>query len=164
MVEFLKGIAITGVTLTGCEKAAHILNPDTLLPFSRQQYSKWRNDFPVFDAAWNDAAEAAYDAMEAEAVQRGSVGSVEEEFYGKNGEIISTKKRRSDTLLMFMLNGRRSGVFRNRTELTGPNGGPLQMTLAADDARARLAAKIQAKIAGAVASAPGDGDAGPTET
>lgn len=165
MQAFLVGVAKTGVAITGVDAAAEAgaVNPVTGLPFARIQYTKWRSEYPLFDAAWAEAAEAAYDRMEAEAVQRGNEGSVEEAFYGKDGELISTKKRRSDTLLMFMLNGRRSGVFRTRTEITGANGGPLQMELAASDARARLAAKIQAKIASAVASAPGDSDASSTE-
>ncbi len=44
-----------------------------------------------------------------------------------NGEpVILTVRKHSDTLLALLLKGRRKGIFAERTELTGADGGPVQ--------------------------------------
>ena len=42
------------------------------------------------------------------------------------GEIVGSVTRYSDACLIFYLKGRRGDVFRERTELTGAGGGPVQ--------------------------------------
>lgn len=49
--------------------------------------------------------------------------------------------KRSDTLLMFLLKGRRKKVFAERTEVTGPEGGAVQLD---DTARAARVAALMA--------------------
>lgn len=58
-----------------------------------------------------------------------------------NGQpIIMTVRKRSDPLLALLLKGRRKDVFADRTELTGANGGPVDML--DDNARAARAAAL----------------------
>ena len=41
------------------------------------------------------------------------------------GEVVGQVQRYSDTLLMFLLKGRRPEKFKDRTELTGKDGAPI---------------------------------------
>ena len=65
------------------------------------------------------------------------------------GEECGAVREYSDTLAMFMLNGRRPSVFKHRAALehTGRDGGPI----AIDDIRSRLAARVAAALAGEAA-------------
>ena len=42
------------------------------------------------------------------------------------GALVGTETRYSDQLLTLMLKGRRKGVYADRTELTGADGGPMR--------------------------------------
>ena len=83
----------------------------------RSNAYKLRDRRPEFAAAWDAALERAYDKLEREAYRRAHDG-VDEDVYHE-GAVCGTKRKYSDTLLMFLLNGRRSTVFKNRTELSG---------------------------------------------
>jgi len=95
---FLESLAKTGSVT---ESAA-----DCKIP--RRTVYNWRADDEAFAAAWEEAVELGTDALEDEAVRR-----------AKNG---------SDTLLIFMLKGRRPEKFKDRVaaEHTGKDGGPIR--------------------------------------
>lgn len=82
-----------------------------------------RAEDETFKAQWNVALEAGCDALEDEAVRRGMRG-VDEPVY-QGGKQVGTIRKYSDTLLMFILNGRRPEKFKHRHEHTGAGGRPL---------------------------------------
>ena len=90
----------------------------------RSQVWRRRQDDPEFDAAVKDAIEHAADKLETEARRRAIDGTEEPVYQG--GVLVGTKRVFSDSLLALLLKGRRKGVFAERTELTGANGGPVQ--------------------------------------
>ncbi len=76
-----------------------------------------------FAAAWDDAMEEGVDRVEQEAFRRAVEGW--EQGVWHQGEQVGTERRYSDALLALILKGRRKSVYADRTELTGPGGGPV---------------------------------------
>lgn len=70
---------------------------------------------PLFEEDYNNAIQFAYDKMEAEAYRRAVTGYDEELSYKgeKTGDVVT---RYSDSLLIFLLKGRRSDVFKDKVE------------------------------------------------
>lgn len=116
-----------------------------------------------FAKAWDDAMEEAIDKAEQEAYRRGVHGWHEpvvdkgrisyvykrnedgtfEMALDKDGQPIPlTIRKHSDSLLQFVLKGRRRSSYGDKTELTGANGGPVAMV---DDTKraARIAALLE---------------------
>ena len=115
-------------------------------------YSRWtayreRERDPAFAEAWDNAAEEAYDQLEQEARRRAFMGVDEPVFH--RGEIVGHKRVYSDSLVMPLL-GTYRRQFRPQTslELTGKDGGPVQLDEGAAAARvAALMALAQARKA-----------------
>lgn len=91
---------------------------------ARQTHYDWLNADPTYKERFFAAEEAATDILEDEARRRAVDGDEEPVgFYmGESSEYVI---KRSDTLLKFLLEGRRKKIFGRRTELTGPDGGPI---------------------------------------
>lgn len=87
---------------------------------------QWFKKDPKFSDAFADVREQAAQRLEDEAVSRATVGVDEPVFF--QGEIVGHVNKRSDSLLMFLLKGWMPGKYRDRlsTEISGPNGGPIQ--------------------------------------
>lgn len=83
----------------------------------------WRDEDEGFRARWNVALTEGCDALEDEAVRRGFEGTLEPVFQG--GKKVGEIRKYSDTLLMFILTGRRPERFKHRHEHTGAGGKPL---------------------------------------
>ena len=126
--RFLRALAQKG-TVTAAAKAAAI---------SRQHVYKWRESDPVFAKAWDEALDEAVDHMEAEARRRAVDGVLKPVYQG--GQRVGTIREYSDTLLIFLLKGAKPEKYRERSshELTGKDGGPIEVA----DARERLASRI----------------------
>lgn len=92
---------------------------------SRQNAYRIRERNPKFAKAWDSAIEKAMDKLEAEGYRRAFEGTEEPVFY--KGMECGAVRKYSDTLLMFLLNGRRGSVFKHRQEVSGPNGGPVEV-------------------------------------
>ncbi len=91
---------------------------------SRQTHYDWLNADPTYKPRFESAEEDSADRLEAEAIRRAVDGDeVPVGFY--MGEASEYVTQRSDTLLKFLLEGRRKKIFGRRTELTGPDGGPI---------------------------------------
>ena len=84
-----------------------------------------------FAAEWDAAIESGTDLLEDEARRRAFVGWEEPVYQG--GKLVGTKLKHSETLLIFLLNGRRPDKFKHRSELTGKNGAPIVFRLSKDD-------------------------------
>jgi hypothetical protein len=97
-----------------------------------------------FAKAWKDVYEEITDKLEEEGFRR-AVEGVEQDVFA-NGVVVGTKTVYSDSLLALMLQGRRSDVYRNKTatELSGPNGAPVELAALSDE---QLDAMLKAKMA-----------------
>jgi len=91
---------------------------------NRITVTRWRAKDESFSVAWDEALEEAKDLLEAEAWRRGVDGYDKPVTY--QGEITTTYKEYSDRMLEILLKAHRP-AFRERRELTGPEGGPVQL-------------------------------------
>lgn len=113
--RFLERLAATANVTESCEAA----------DIPRSTAYLWRKQDATFAKAWEEANDLGSDALEDEAVRRGRVGVLDPVFY--QGIECGSVRRYSDTLLIFMLKGRRPDRFKDRVsaEHSGPGGGPL---------------------------------------
>jgi hypothetical protein len=89
----------------------------------------WRaSPDPAFAEAMKVAEALACDRLEAEARRRAYDG-VERPVY-QNGRLVGTELVYENTLLMFLLKGMRPEKYRERHEITGAGGGPVQLARA----------------------------------
>ena len=79
----------------------------------------YRQTDEEFGAAWDEALEEGTDRLEDEARRRAVEGCEENVYY--QGKIIDTKRNYSDTLLIFLLKGRRPEKYRERFEHFTPD-------------------------------------------
>jgi len=87
----------------------------------------------AFMEGWDIARNVGVEIAEQEAWRRAHYGCVEPVFGSLGGEkgengagIIGYKIVRSDSLMQFMLKGNKPATYRDRTEISGPNGGPIE--------------------------------------
>lgn len=110
--------------------------------------NNWKKRFPHFNKACVDAYEESLDRLEEEARRRAEDG-VEVPVYHQGVQVGSVTKY-SDNLLMFLLNGRRSEVFKNRyaAEVSGPGGGAMQIqhNLNMQEIREKMREKLTSKV------------------
>lgn len=97
-------------------------------------YEQRKTDEP-FAQAWDDAIEEGTDALEDEAIRRGKEGTEKPVFH--QGKEVGTIREYSDTLLIFMLKGRRPGKFRERYNAVSLTDGGLSALLSAIDGQTR---------------------------
>lgn len=93
---------------------------------SRRIVPHWREHDPAFSAAFDQAAVEATDRLEAEARRR-AVDGVDEPVFHR-GEEVATVKKYSDLLLIFLLKGALPSKYRERHEVTGAGGGPIELS------------------------------------
>ena len=84
---------------------------------------------PRFAGQWDAALGVAIDHAEGEAYRR-AVEGVEKPVY-QGGELVGHIREHSDTLLIFLLKAHRRALYGevSRHELSGPDGGPLAVTV-----------------------------------
>lgn len=90
----------------------------------RRTHYDWLATDRAYAAEFEEALGRATDALEGEARRRAITGVDEPVFY--QGVQCGTVRKHSDTLLIFLLKGRRREVFGDKVEHTGRNGGPIQ--------------------------------------
>ncbi len=115
---FITALSLQGVVSYACQSAK----------VSRATVYEHRASHEDFAAAWDEALEVAADALELEARRRAHDG-VAEPVFGRVGKDedgeIGTIQKYSDTLLMFLLKGARPQKYRERHEISTPDGQPL---------------------------------------
>lgn len=122
---FLAAFAVAG-TIAGACRAAKITRPTA---------KAWKQKDPAFAAAWEEAIDAAGDNMEQHAIERATAGWLEPVFgtvYNEAGrpvgkQIVGHVRRKSDTLLIFLLKGAKPEKYADRKFLSGADGGPLKV-------------------------------------
>ncbi len=90
-----------------------------------QYTDQWLDD-DEFQAALRKAQNMAIDHLEAEAVRRATEGVKKPVGFYK-GEPSAFVREYSDTLLIVLLKANAPERYRERTEITGPDGGPLEI-------------------------------------
>jgi hypothetical protein len=106
-IAFLAALSATANVLRACEAAG----------IGRTTVYEWRNADEDFRKRWDRAAEIGADALEDEAVRRAHEGWEEPVFY--QGAQCATVRKYSDTLLIFLLKGRKPERYRERVEHSG---------------------------------------------
>jgi len=101
-----RGIATANVA-RACEAAG----------IGRTTAYEWREADEEFRRRWNKAAEIGAEALEDEAVRRAHEGWEDPVFY--QGTQCATVRKYSDTLLIFLLKGRKPERYRERIEHSG---------------------------------------------
>lgn len=86
-----------------------------LASVSRQTAYDWRESDEEFAAQWNEAVEFGTDELEEEARRRAFQGVDEPVFY--QGDECGTVRKYSDTLLIFLLKGRKPDKYRERVTI-----------------------------------------------
>jgi hypothetical protein len=87
----------------------------------------WRRADPDFAAAAEAAVARYVESLEQEADRR-AVEGVPRGIYYK-GQLVATEREYSDSLLMFRLKALAPERYRERQEVTGPNGGPQEVVI-----------------------------------
>lgn len=81
----------------------------------RATHYKWLKMDPEYAKGFAEAHEDAVDTAESELRRRGIHGTPEPVYY--KGEVVGSIQRYSDPCLIFYLKGRRSDVFKDRSEI-----------------------------------------------
>lgn len=123
--EFLNAISELG-TLSAAAKAVNI---------DRKSHYLWLETDEEYAERWEDAQEQYTEKLEREAGRRAVEGQDVGVYF--QGQKVGVEKRPSDILLMFLLKARKP-IYRDRTEITGANGGPLTVQAMRPDALSRL--------------------------
>lgn len=134
---FLKAFAGNGNVRLSCEIAK----------VGRATHYEWLKADVEYAARFKSAQEDAAEALEEEARRRAVEGVLEPAgwYQGSPGGNV---RRYSDTLLIFLLKGAKPEKYRERTELTGKDGGPIEtsdVSLLTDDERAERIASLLAR-------------------
>lgn len=89
----------------------------------RRTVYDWKANDPTFLTQYDDVEDDAVDGLEGEATRR-AVQGVDKPVY-QGGKLVGHVREYSDTLLIFLLKGKRPEVYRERFEHSGPKGGPI---------------------------------------
>lgn len=97
------------------ETGGNVSRACNAISLTRTRVYEWRTADPLFAAAWDEAVELGTDELEEEARRRAFSGVDEPVFY--QGEECGAVRRYSDTLLIFLLKGRRPDKYRERVTI-----------------------------------------------
>ena len=120
------------IFLEAYAKCGNVSRAATLSDIDRGQHYRWMLSDPKYAVAFEMAQEQAIELLEAEVRRRGLEGDKKYKF-DKAGKPIKHprtgepyyERQYSDTLLIFLLKSLKPGVYRDRVEHTGPDGGPI---------------------------------------
>lgn len=92
---------------------------------TRRQVYRWIESSEKFAAEFEDVKKEVIEQLEIEADRRAVAGVNKPVFY--KGRKVSSIREYSDTLLMFRLKGLAPERYRERHEISGPDGGPVEI-------------------------------------
>lgn len=120
--RFLKAFCQTG-NVSLAAKSAKVRRQTHYEWLDREVTDGIADQADSYTRAYTEAEAIAVDLLEGEAVRRAKDGVLEPVFQG--GKRVGSIRRYSDTLLIFLLKGRKPEMYRERFEHTGKNGTPL---------------------------------------
>jgi hypothetical protein len=143
----------TGHTVSAAAKAAKV---------SRSAAYKHREADEVFAGAWDAAIEEGTEILEEEAIRRATRGVKREKGIYHNGLRIGTdvETRYSDTLLIFLLKGRKPDVYRENTTVKHEGQIGIDDGGLSDERRGELIAAILDAARARTPGSPADESAG----
>lgn len=94
---------------------------------ARGLHNKWMASDPTYPERYALAQEAVADKLEKEAMRRAHDGVKEPVYY--QGERVGYVRKYSDQLMGLLLRGHRPKRYRDRTEISGPDGGPIETSV-----------------------------------
>lgn len=97
----------------------------------RTTHYRWLGEDEAYEKAFFEAKDAAIHVLEEEALRRAIDGWDEPVYQG--GELVGTKRKYSDTLLIWMGKAMAPKRHRDRTEISGEGGGPIQVGVGSSD-------------------------------
>lgn len=112
--KFLDAFIDEGTVLHACRVSK--IHPAT--------HRKWIATDEKYAKKFAEAQELVADTLEHESIRRARDGFLEPIY--QRGEKVGHIRRYSDSLMGKLLDGNRPSKFKQRTELSGPNGGPIQ--------------------------------------
>jgi hypothetical protein len=115
--------------LAAYRQTASITKAAAAAKVDRGMHYRWMRKNAGYRAAFERACEEAAQNLEDEAVRRATEGTLEPVFY--QGIKCGAVRRYSDGLMQFLLRGFRPLKYTARAEITGRDGGPLEVSLAA---------------------------------
>lgn len=123
--DFLEALRDTA----NVSRSAKVAGVARSMAYRERKASEW------FAKAWDDAIEEGVDYLEEEARRRAFEGTQKPVYQG--GVKVGAVREFSDTLMIFLLKGRRREVYGERRVLSGPDGGPIktESTSVSDTAR-----------------------------
>lgn len=116
--RFLAAYRITG-QVTAAAKAANV---------DKRLHYRWLKTSEGYKKAFADAQKEAAQLLEDEAVRRATEGTLEPVFY--QGIKCGVVRRYSDGLMQFLLRGFNPEKYGHKAQITGPNGGPIEVSIA----------------------------------
>jgi len=114
MVAMIQAFAQTG----------HIGLAARMAGISRRTHERWMLKYEKYNAAFAKTKASAGDFLESEAFSRATQGVEEPVYY--QGSVCGHITRYSDGLLQFLLRGAMPEKYGSKTEITGPQGGPIE--------------------------------------
>jgi hypothetical protein len=91
---------------------------------SRQSHYKWFRKNPKYAALFEKIKADAFSYLEAEAITRAGEGWEEPVYY--QGDVCGTVRRFDSGLMQFLLRGMMPHKYGAKTEISGPEGAPVQ--------------------------------------
>jgi len=113
--KFLVNLAETCSVTRSCKMAK----------LSRRWAYQLRADDQEFAEKWDKALDIGFDKLEEEAIRRAYKGYDKPVFQG--GIQVGVVREYSDTLMCLLLKGRKRKVYGDKSEISGPNGGPIKI-------------------------------------
>ncbi len=141
--------------LEGLRETANVSRAALDAGVGRRAVYKERDASETFWEAWDDAIEEGLDYLEEEARRRAFEGTQKPIYY--KGMKVGVVREFSDTLMIFLLKGRRPDVYGDRVkqEVTGKGGGPIEQKVTVDFDLAADVRAIDREIAEAEEEAGG---------
>jgi len=116
--SFLTQLEQTGNITMACRKAK----------VARRTIYDWLQKDRQFKSAFDESVKIGIELLEDEAQRRAFHGYKKPVYQG--GSLVGYVQEYSDTLLIFLLKGKKPEIYKDRQEVTGKDGGPLQTEFA----------------------------------
>jgi hypothetical protein len=122
--------------LASYAQTANITKAAEAAKIDRGLHYRWLDTFPKYQKAFLEAERQAGDYLESVAVGRATEGVMEAVYY--QGRPIGAVRRYSDGVMMTLLRGFKPKKYSNKTEISGPEGGAIEIVQRLNAARDRM--------------------------